>query len=1451
MKFQTLVMNVCLCMFLTFYSAQAQTYPNAVASSGITPNYVLDDNYQTIWRSGQITTPPAQTEWVYVDYGSPKTFNTICMIWGVVDNEWESDYAQSFNIYVSNDTVNWTLKYSTDNGGKGVMMIPVGMTKARYVKIECTEAGQWDTEWGIGYGWYYMIAEISTYIDYPYETASSSANGFDAYKALDNDMATGWRSDGGGVQTYTISYADTIQLCYMTLVWGDDYAASYTVEASDDSIEWKTVYNAAGGDGGVDDFWLEIDWYDPDPNDNDWNYIPKQYKYVRLNCTAGGAFYELREFRVFLGNRYPFAYASEAWQSEDRKYVDPDVGYIFCPGMVTDGSLNDEYSRWASGSFAKDQWVYVDLGAEQTFDEMKIYWHAYNSVPDQYTLSGSVDGITWNVFAGGLNPSGNIDIITFGETIARFIKLELTKEIFYKGQEWPYSINEMYIIPGALGTSCWSYEWGSKMPFYAVDGDLTKPWMSIPPWGNWGMIPSEEELNDQAVTIDYGTEKATFNTIILYWDGWFAKSYSIDISDGLNGPWTTKYSASLGDGGTDLISLDETITTQYLRIHCTERGDTTVSYGIQEVVLEERIQYPIATASSYEWGCNPYKAIDESDATRWASDRSDPQWIQIDYGELRQFNDVRLYWETAYAKSYQIQTSSNGQDWATHYSTTNGQGGDETVQLDQTVSARYIRMYGTERGTGWGYSLWDFRPELTVQHVRLVGKQLQVDGEPFIAKGMCYGATPVGQNHNYDWSGDSDMYNIDFPLLQQMGCNTIRLYKPPLNSAGMDAAYEHGIYAIMGYDIAQSSDITDQEVRNAFKTNFTNMVEQWKDHPAVLMWAIANEMNLHVPEPERPQWYSLVDTCAMLAKQIEGANYHPVTTVGIEVGDIAKGDTVGAADYQMTHLDIWSVNIYRGRYFFDLFALDKYQSWTEKPMCITEFGCDVYDTFTEQEYQTPQAEYQKNWWTDMLANSGALNPDKPCIGGTVFQWSDDWNKQGNPGGHDTWPTGGCWNLWDSEWDPVEERLFPNWQDEWCGVVGISPGTYDKTIRESYYALQEVWSAPTVSDNFDADTQPNYRWFGASHSYNAANKTIDFYAANSPYYVAMNQSINASEAAVQADFNFSNTIWSYGTMYAFLRVTPGTDPGSQDSYCGIININDDGYAFSSIYRTNGGIWYRLVDSNIDNYTLPDLNEWHTIKLSARNNRIVLFFDGSPVSSYTDSSALAITAPGDVSVQSAYGNAAIDNFFTIKCGSGYPLKEKKPAQITADLTPDGVVLTWQGLPDKKLSRFEVFRQTKEDQKGFKADWKWRSIGVMDYDGNEKFVDNYIQDGELYRYNITFYDNKGNIVVQKGAEITINRDDLLPTTFAISQNYPNPFNPTTTINYQLPVKEHVKLVLYNILGEKVRTLVNKEQSANYYKVIWNGRNDAGRQVASGIYFYMVNAGEYNAVKKMILLR
>ncbi|WP_377266900.1 discoidin domain-containing protein [Peterkaempfera sp. SMS 1(5)a] len=115
-----------------------------------------------------------------------------------------------------------------------------------------------------------------------------------------------------------------------------------------------------------------------------------------------------------------------------------------------------------------------------------------------------------------------------------------------------------------------------------------------------------------------------------------------------------------------------------------------------------------ATASSVENASFPATAaVDGSTTSRWSSAFSDPQWLQVDLGATHTISQVNLNWEAAYAKAFQIQTSTDGTNWTTIYSTTSGTGGVQNLSV--SGSGRYVRMYGTQRATQYGYSLYEFQ----------------------------------------------------------------------------------------------------------------------------------------------------------------------------------------------------------------------------------------------------------------------------------------------------------------------------------------------------------------------------------------------------------------------------------------------------------------------------------------------------------------------------------------------------------------------------------------------------------------------------------------------------------------------------------------------------------------------------------------------------------------------
>lgn len=108
--------------------------------------------------------------------------------------------------------------------------------------------------------------------------------------------------------------------------------------------------------------------------------------------------------------------------------------------------------------------------------------------------------------------------------------------------------------------------------------------------------------------------------------------------------------------------------------------------------------------------------------------------------------------------------------------------------------------------------------------------------------------------------------------------------------------------------------------------------------------------------------------------------------------------------------------------------------------------------------------------------------------------------------------------------------------------------------------------------------------------------------------------------------------------------------------------------------------------------------------------------------------------------------------------------------------------------------------------------------------------------------------------GGQVSLNARTpgaALPTSFDLSQNVPNPFNPTTNISFALPTTSKVNLSVYNVLGQHVKTLVDADMAAGYQTVTWDGTDNTGHSVASGVYFYKLRAADFASTKKMLMLK
>jgi len=226
---------------------------------------------------------------------------------------------------------------------------------------------------------------------------------------------------------------------------------------------------------------------------------------------------------------------------------------------------------------------------------------------------------------------------------------------------------------------------------------------------------------------------------------------------------------------------------------------------------------------------------------------------------------------------------------------------------------------------------------------------------------------------------------------------------------------------------------------------------------------------------------------------------------------------------------------------------------------------------------------------------------------------------------------------------------------------------------------------------------------------------------------------------------------------------------------------------------------------------------------------------------------------------FGGTVIDSTVDVGIASGVPPKHTAVGEFNKDIYQDvlnGITTVgggeaWIYLGGNPPDNVEDWRHSDYEVGDYGA-----QVGSADINGDG--VDEAIVGDPGWWYNNPSFP-PGRVYVYKNPYTAVEEEqDQLPHNFALYQNYPNPFNPSTTIPFQVgggqgsaarPI--HTTLAIYNILGQLVRTLVDEEKSSGDYHVVWDGKNDKGEVVGSGIYFYRIQAGSFTKTAKMSLLK
>jgi hypothetical protein len=364
--------------------------------------------------------------------------------------------------------------------------------------------------------------------------------------------------------------------------------------------------------------------------------------------------------------------------------------------------------------------------------------------------------------------------------------------------------------------------------------------------------------------------------------------------------------------------------------------------------------------------------------------------------------------------------------------------------------------------------------------------QLMVGGRPYIVKGVCYNPIPIGANHEYDWWSDpAKPWLVDGRLMKQMGINTVRIYQAGNDPEAVKAVIRdlynlYGIRTIVGHWLGfwefPCPLYGDQGFQDKIKDEIISMVKAYKDEPGVLLWILGNENNYsclgtvnpwstaeidNEPDPQKQKqmrariYYSFVNS---LAKEIHAIDQnHPVA--------LGNGELVGLEEARgvCPDIDLVACIIYRGKTFGNLF--NSLKVTFDRPLLISEFGADCYDAYIGREDQHMQAFFLESQWRQIYDNlAGNPHGAGNCIGGTMFEWTDEWWKhdQTSP---ETWTIQDTESNWSngSYYYDIKAPGNKNMNEEWFGIVALSPelvnGINKRIPRKAYYVVREFWKNP--------------------------------------------------------------------------------------------------------------------------------------------------------------------------------------------------------------------------------------------------------------------------------------------------------------------------------------------------------------------------------------------------------
>lgn len=340
-------------------------------------------------------------------------------------------------------------------------------------------------------------------------------------------------------------------------------------------------------------------------------------------------------------------------------------------------------------------------------DDHNSFWVKVDGLPaNGYLWDMTEDNLTYGddyVSDRGAGDSANPDVdpvelnLTAGPHTIEVFAREAGTRLDRIGFE-SKAVADARIVSRSKPTFSSSNESNSFLPGNAVDGNTATRW-------------SSQAADNQWIKVDL---QATYDIdrVVLNWESAYATSYEIQISDDAES-WTPLFHKEGNTGGIDNIMLAGR--GRYVRMFGLHRA-TPWGFSLREFTVYGApatggdvnlcAGKPVTTSSNQDASTVGAKAVDQNTSTRWSSNFSDDQWIYVDLGVSQPLTRVKLRWEAAYGKSFEIRVSDDAANWTTLFSTTNGNGGLDDISV--SGKGRYVKMKGLQRGTQFGYSLFEF-----------------------------------------------------------------------------------------------------------------------------------------------------------------------------------------------------------------------------------------------------------------------------------------------------------------------------------------------------------------------------------------------------------------------------------------------------------------------------------------------------------------------------------------------------------------------------------------------------------------------------------------------------------------------------------------------------------------------------------------------------------------------